>query len=111
MQIPLGRTDSHAQVFWKIHSGYRGGKDVQRGIRFIVPETFKKREYTMIMLTKLNDQEIVLNCAQIESVEVIPESKVVMMNGKFFIVKESAEEIIQKTIEYNKKFHYYPTDR
>lgn len=78
---------------------------------FTVSETFKKREYAMIMLTKLNDQEIVLNCAQIESVEVIPESKVVMMNGKFFIVKESAEEIIQKTIEYNKKFHYYPTGR
>ncbi len=71
----------------------------------------KKGEYAMIMLTKLNDQEIVLNCAQIESVEVIPESKVVMMNGKFFLVKESAEEIIQKTIEYNKKFHYYPTGR
>ena len=65
----------------------------------------------MIMLTKLNDQEIVLNCAQIESVEVIPESKVVMMNGKFFLVKESAEEIIRKTIEYNKKFHYFPTGR
>lgn len=59
----------------------------------------------MIMLTKLNDQKVILNCAQIESVEFIPESKVVMMNGKFFLVKESAEEIIQKTIKYNAKFH------
>ncbi len=59
----------------------------------------------MIMLTKLNDQKVMLNCAQIESVEFIPESKIVMMNGKFFLVKESAEEIIQKTIEYNAKFH------
>ena len=41
----------------------------------------------MIMLTKLNDNKIVLNCDQIESVELIPESKVIMMNGKFFIVK------------------------
>lgn len=65
----------------------------------------------MIMLTKLNDNKIVLNCAQIESVELIPESKVVMMNGKFFIVKESAEEIIEKTIEYNGKIHCYDTDR
>lgn len=65
----------------------------------------------MIMLTKLNDNKIVLNCDQIESVELIPESKVIMMNGKFFIVKESAEEIIQKTIEYNKKIHSFHTDR
>ncbi len=65
----------------------------------------------MIMLTKLNDVKIVLNCDQIESVELIPESKVVMMNGKFFIVKESAEEIIQKTIEYNEKIHSFHTDR
>lgn len=65
----------------------------------------------MIMLTKLNDNKIVLNCAQIESVELIPESKVIMMNGKFFIVKESAEEIIEKTIEYNEKIHNFYTDR
>ena len=62
----------------------------------------------MIMLTKLNNTPIVLNSAQIESVELIPESKVVMMNGKFFIVKESAEEIIEKTIKYNGKIHCYP---
>lgn len=65
----------------------------------------------MIMLTKLNDNKIVLNCDQIESVELIPESKVIMMNGKFFIVKESAEDIIDKTIEYNKKIQNFHTDR
>lgn len=71
----------------------------------------KKREYDMIMLTKLNDNKIVLNCDQIESVELIPESKVIMMNGKFFIVKESAEEIIEKMIAYNEKIHSFHTDR
>lgn len=65
----------------------------------------------MIMLTKLNNERIVLNSAQIEMVEIIPESKVVMMNGKFYIVKESAEEIIQKTIEYNGKIHCYRENR
>lgn len=65
----------------------------------------------MIMLTKLNDEKIVLNSAQIEMVEMIPESKVVMMNEKFYIVRESAEEIIQKTVEYNGKIHCYREDR
>lgn len=65
----------------------------------------------MIVLTKLNNQQVLLNCAQIEAVELIPESKIIMMNGKFYIVKESAEEIIEKTIEYNGRIHCYHTDR
>lgn len=65
----------------------------------------------MIMLTKLNNEKIVLNCMEIEMVEIIPESKVVMMNGKFYIVKETAEEIIQKAIEYNGRIHCYRENR
>lgn len=61
----------------------------------------------MIMLTKLNNQPIVINSTQIEMVELIPESKVVMMNGKFYIVKESAEEIIEKAIEYNGRIQHF----
>lgn len=55
----------------------------------------------MIIVHKLNDKRIMINDAQIESIELIPESKIVMMNGKFHVVRESLEEIIQKTIEYN----------
>ncbi len=54
----------------------------------------------MIKLTKLNNMEIVINEDQIEYIEIIPESKIIMMNGKYHVVKESAEEIIQKTIAY-----------
>lgn len=61
----------------------------------------------MIMLTKLNNEQIIVNSAQIEAVELIPEAKVIMMNGKFYIVKESADEIIEKTIEYNGKIRNY----
>lgn len=65
----------------------------------------------MIFLTKLNGEQILINSLQIESIDLIPESKVIMMNGRFYIVKESAEEIIQKTIEYNGKIHCYNNDR
>ena len=65
----------------------------------------------MIMLTKLNNAKVVLNSAHIESVELIPESKVLMTNGKFYIVKESAEEIIETTIAYNGRIHCYRADR
>ena len=62
----------------------------------------------MITLTKVNNERIVLNSRQIELIETIPESKVIMMNGRFHIVKESVEEIIEKTIEYNSKIVEYP---
>ncbi len=65
----------------------------------------------MIVLTKLNDESVVVNSAQIEAVELIPESKVIMMNGRFYIVRESAEEIIEKTIEYNGKIQVYVKDK
>lgn len=55
----------------------------------------------MIKLTKLNNEIFVVNCSQIQSIEIIPESKVILMNKEFFVVKESADEIIQKVIEFN----------
>ena len=65
----------------------------------------------MIFLTKLNGEQILINSLQIESIDLIPEAKVIMMNGRFYIVKERAEEIIPKTIEYTGKIHCYREDR
>lgn len=55
----------------------------------------------MIKLTKLNKEEFVVNSNQIEAIEIIPESKVIMMNKDFFIVRESADQIIERIIQYN----------
>ena len=54
----------------------------------------------MIALTKINGEIIVINSKQIEHIDVIPESKITMMNGKYYIVRESVEEIIQKEIQF-----------
>lgn len=54
----------------------------------------------MIILTKLNEKRIVINEDQVECIDLIPESKIIMMNGRYHVVKESPEEIVQKTIEY-----------
>lgn len=59
----------------------------------------------MIRLTKLNKEEFIINSNQIECIEIIPESKVILMNKDFYIVKESADEIINKIIEYNAKIY------
>lgn len=61
----------------------------------------------MIKLTKLNGDEFVINCQQIEAIEIIPESKIILMNRDYFIVKESADEIINRAIEYNAKTYAF----
>ncbi len=57
----------------------------------------------MIMLTKMNKDRFLVNHNQIEYIEFIPESKVVMMNHDYYIVRETAEEIVQKIADYNAK--------
>ena len=54
----------------------------------------------MIYLTKINGEQFLVNCDQIGTIESIPESKVVMMNKEYFIVKEKPQEIIDKIIDY-----------
>ena len=57
----------------------------------------------MIQLTKRNGERFLLNHQQIQCIEMIPESKVVMMNRDYFIVKETPEDIIKKIQDYNAK--------
>ncbi len=57
----------------------------------------------MIVLTKRNHEKFVVNHLQIECIETIPESKIVMMNHDFYLVRESIDEIIDKIARYNAK--------
>lgn len=54
----------------------------------------------MIHLTKLNGEPLILNCKLIEYVELIPETKIVMINGKFHLVQESAEVVVDRTVNF-----------
>ena len=57
----------------------------------------------MILLTKRNEEKFLVNHMQIEYIESIPESKIVMMNHDYYLVRESVEEIIDKIAAYNAK--------
>jgi flagellar protein FlbD len=57
----------------------------------------------MIILTKLNGIQFALNCDMIESISENPDTTIFLTNGNIHIVKESIEEIIQKTIEYRRQ--------
>ncbi len=57
----------------------------------------------MILLTKRNNEKFLLNHLQIQSIEMIPETKIVMMNHDYVLVKETLSEIIDKIANYNAK--------
>ena len=58
----------------------------------------------MIVLTKMNHERFLINHLQIECIEVIPESKIVMMNHDYYLVRETPDEIIAKIAQYNAKY-------
>lgn len=61
----------------------------------------------MIELTKLNGQPVLINSRQIEYIELIPESKIIMLNGKYHIVGEDKDRIIEKIVQFeNRCIHY-----
>ncbi|MCX7715913.1 MAG: flagellar FlbD family protein [Endomicrobia bacterium] len=54
----------------------------------------------MIKLHRLNGVEIVINAELVESIESIPDTKIILTNGNQFVVKETPEEIMNKIINY-----------
>jgi len=58
----------------------------------------------MIIVNKLNGNEFVINCEQIEKIESHPDTTITMMNGHVYIVQQTIEEIREKVIEYKRSF-------
>ncbi len=63
----------------------------------------------MIRLTRINRVPLVLNSDLIEHVEVTPDTVIAMTTGQKFIVMESADEVIQKVIEFRRSIAGLPT--
>ncbi|MDR3325339.1 MAG: flagellar FlbD family protein [Spirochaetaceae bacterium] len=56
----------------------------------------------MIKATRLGGAEYYINPHQIESIELTPDTTLLMLSGKHIIVKESAEELIARIVGYRK---------
>ena len=59
----------------------------------------------MIKVTRLSGEILYLNIFQIESMESIPETKIKMMNGYYFLVKDSADSVIEQIRAFLKGFN------
>jgi len=59
----------------------------------------------MIKLEKLNGTLVVLNAELIESVEAGPDTVINLATGNRFLVKNSVDDVIAKTVEYKTKVY------
>ncbi len=59
----------------------------------------------MIILEKLNKEEIVLNSNHIEIIETIPETKITLTSGRYYLVAQSPGEVVERIIQYNRKIY------
>ncbi|MBI5210301.1 MAG: flagellar FlbD family protein [Elusimicrobia bacterium] len=60
----------------------------------------------MIHVHRLNGAEMVVNAELIESLEPgHQQSLICLATGNRIVVRESAEEVVQKVVEYRRKIH------
>ena len=58
----------------------------------------------MICVERLNGEILYLNWLQVELIEQIPETKIRMMNGDYYLVKDSVESIKDQVTGCDKGF-------
>ncbi len=58
----------------------------------------------MIKITRLNDTVLVINAELIEFLEATPDSIITLTTGRKVVAKESVDEIIEKVVEYKRRF-------
>lgn len=61
------------------------------------------RGINMIQLTRINGTELLVNEQFIEIAEQTPDTVITMQNGHRYLVRESIEEIIDKSRSYSRE--------
>jgi flagellar protein FlbD len=56
----------------------------------------------MIALTRLNNARFILNAELVKFVESTPDTMVTLTTGDRIIVKESAEEVVKRAVDYGR---------
>ncbi len=66
----------------------------------------------MIQLTRLNNQNVFINSDLIKSVEQAPDTVITLLNGEKFIVRERANEVVQRITTFRRSVlqGVYPWD-
>jgi flagellar protein FlbD len=57
----------------------------------------------MIHLTRLNGQSLIVNADLIKFIENLPDTVLTLITGEKLVVKESADEILVRVAEFNRR--------
>ena len=57
----------------------------------------------MIKVTRLNGKEYYINPHQIESVEIHPDTTLLMLSGKYVVIREGVDDVIDRIVEYRRR--------
>ena len=62
----------------------------------------------MIVVKKINGDELIVNCDLIETIEFSPHAVMSLTTGEKIIVDETRDEILRKVIDYKRAIHRKP---
>jgi len=62
----------------------------------------------MIKVTRLDGTEYFINPHQIECIEVRPDTVLVMLSGKTHIVRDEADDVLERIEKYRKRLYSFP---
>ena len=62
----------------------------------------------MIVVKKINGQEIVVNCELIETIEFTPHAVLSLTTGEKLVVDETRDDILKKIMQYKREIHRRP---
>jgi flagellar protein FlbD len=64
----------------------------------------------LIKVTRLNGKNYFINPHQIESIEIHPDTTLLMLSGKHIVVLEKVDELIERIVEYRKRIGYFKNE-
>jgi flagellar protein FlbD len=62
----------------------------------------------MIVVRKINGEEMVVNCDLIETMEFTPHAVLSLTTGEKLILDETREDLLKKIIEYKRAIQHRP---
>ncbi len=65
----------------------------------------------MVELTQLNGKTFTLNSDLIEAMENIPETKILLTDGNYYLVREDRREVARRVIAYKRRIFRHDSAR
>lgn len=64
----------------------------------------------MVQVTRLNGTKYWINPHQIETIECNPDVTLQMLSGKYYVIKERPEEILESIVAYRRKIGVFKNE-